>query len=342
MRWPYRRRGFTLIELLVVIAIIGVLVALLLPAVQMAREAARRSQCSNNLKQIGLAIHNYHDSLGCIPPAGLRFGPALLTAPSALVMMTPYLEQGVLYNSFNMSGNLWNTTDPLNATIQWSVINTFLCPSDANRITLAFGTTNYQANAGADAWSFRVQGPFNGPFGGWQTQGASNVVSTLGSLVDGTSNTVGFSEVVKGIGAIASTYDTLKPPGSVVKVGSKSSGNGGTASPLADYNACKAVPAIPANTTASGWPLGAAWWWAMSGQTRYTHVMTPNTWHCAYNIGSSESLEDAITASSRHPAAVNVVLMDGSVRSIKSSIASNIWWALSTMSGGEPVSAGSY
>ncbi len=132
------RRGFTLIELLVVIAIIAVLIALLLPAVQAAREAARRSQCVNNLKQMGLAAHNYHSTAGCFPlGAGKNSFGGLTdyhpwTGWSAQSMMLTYLEQGPLYNSANFN---WSPTNggisyQLNTTVTNAVISAFLCPSD--------------------------------------------------------------------------------------------------------------------------------------------------------------------------------------------------------------------
>src|SRR4051794_4598815 len=138
MRRFSRMRGFTLIELLVVIAIIGVLVALLLPAVQMAREAARRSQCSNNLKQMGLAIHNYHDSIGAIPPGSMNgWGP--------LTHMLPYLELGVVYNAinFSFSASQEQGNGQRNGTAWTTQISVFLCPSDVDRLTNVQSHTNY-------------------------------------------------------------------------------------------------------------------------------------------------------------------------------------------------------
>lgn len=120
-----QRRGFTLIELLVVIAIIAVLVALLLPAVQQAREAARRSQCKNNLKQLGLALHNYHDTMTVFPPGGVSYGPSWLT------MILPYLDQATAYNQFNFTACEWSWQEntPNNyAQVNWNVLRQLRVP----------------------------------------------------------------------------------------------------------------------------------------------------------------------------------------------------------------------
>src|SRR5262249_24871259 len=134
-----RPRGFTLIELLVVIAIIAVLIALLLPAVQAAREAARRASCVNNLKQIGLGIHNYESSIGSLPWGEGRYG--LTTSPSSLLLMLPQVEQSALYNTFNFSSainnGLWNLQNAFNSTGQLTPVNLFICPSDVNRMNMS-------------------------------------------------------------------------------------------------------------------------------------------------------------------------------------------------------------
>jgi len=128
MEARYRRRAaFTLIELLVVIAIIAVLIALLLPAVQQAREAARRSQCKNNLKQIGLALHNYHDSHNVFPPNSHGNATALPNGFSWRVMVLPYIDQGPLYNRFNFNARI---TDPANLVTSQNPMPAYLCPSD--------------------------------------------------------------------------------------------------------------------------------------------------------------------------------------------------------------------
>ncbi|AGA31301.1 DUF1559 domain-containing protein [Singulisphaera acidiphila] len=337
-----RRRGFTLIELLVVIAIIAVLIALLLPAVQAAREAARRTQCVNNMKQIGLAIHNYENAIGCLP-WGEPIRPTFNSAPSGLLMLLAHMEQQNLYNAANFSNgngsNFWNSTNPANATLQFTKINTFVCPSDISRITLAYGNTNYVANAGADAYSFSgaTATVFSGPFAG------IGYVSKLPNIIDGTSNTVAYSEIVTGIGTVAdSSFDPLKPSSSVARLSTTATGAAPTSAPnpLTDSTACKASAPTPTNL-AGGFPVGAAWWWARSGQTRYNHLMTPNTWNCAFG-SNSDSDSNAITASSRHPGIVNCLLMDASVRTVKSSISQTSWWAIGTQAGGEVVSADSY
>jgi len=141
------RRGFTLIELLVVIAIIGVLIALLLPAVQAAREAARRAQCINNLKQLGLGLHNYHDSVGAVPMGFAGGGGWEQWTP--VIMLLPYIEQKPLFDSINFTGNIGSGyTGGLNSTAIKSTVSVYQCPSDTDRLTNVQGHINYAGNWG--------------------------------------------------------------------------------------------------------------------------------------------------------------------------------------------------
>ncbi len=183
-----KRSGFTLIELLVVIAIIAVLIALLLPAVQAAREAARRAQCVNNLKQIGIAVHNYHDRVGALPGAELDYNG---TKFSALTHMLSSMEQTNVYNSINFS---FIYSDPSNSTALATRIATFICPSDvADPHPEYGGQTNYMAAMGSWIVWMAAAGPnvgLNPPNGVFY----GNSATTFASVTDGLSNTAFFSE----------------------------------------------------------------------------------------------------------------------------------------------------
>jgi len=332
-----RRRGFTLIELLVVIAIIAVLIALLLPAVQAAREAARRAQCVNNLKQLGISIHNYHDVTGSVPMVGYNYwGP--------LVMLCPYMEQQAVFNSINFT----NTSPAIlryysaeNTTAGNVTINTLQCPSDTDRLTAATGHFSYAGNAGAtaDATPFGKVGTFVGPFTGRTRQGAP---VGFRDIVDGLSGTAAFSEKVKGIGN-AMTFDALKPSSMITSL-STWAPTPANLTPSTNEADCLAVPPVagaPIDTAGGTTGSGAAWMTSFCAGTQYAHVMMPNTWSCSYGKTVDPNYS-APTASSRHSGTVNVCMADGSVKSIKGSIAKAVWWALGTMGGGEVVDQSSY
>jgi prepilin-type N-terminal cleavage/methylation domain-containing protein len=161
-----RQRGFTLIELLVVIAIIAVLIALLLPAVQAAREAARRAQCINNLKQFGIALHNYHSANDVLPYGEFDMSDAC-DQWSGMPGLLPFLEQQAMYNAMNIvvikgSGTACGAHYPVNTTVTYAKIAVFLCPSDQDRLTNKEGRVNYAFNWGSKPlrYSTSPSGPF--------------------------------------------------------------------------------------------------------------------------------------------------------------------------------------
>ncbi len=356
------RRGFTLIELLVVIAIIAVLIALLLPAVQAAREAARRSQCVNNLKQLGIALHNYHDTAGRLPWGA---GPWGWNDWSAQVMILPYMEQTSIYNAFNFvsgsvpdkyngAGTLWLS----NTTAVFAKVNTFICPSDTDRITpdtfnglsLVWAHMSYRANGGSAPNVFYgglnnsigCSGPAAGMFE-WvgvneKSQPQRNQPAFPGvgfaDVTDGLSNTAAFSERVLGIG-LSNVFDPIKPSSMVVQTTTNSTND---STPQEYYNLCIGSGGpTPNGTIQQEDSSGSRWFHGYPIYTRYNHVMPPNSFACQDNDSVGTQL--AIPPSSRHPGVVNTLMGDGSVRAIKSTIYINTWWAVGTRAGGEVISA---
>ena len=354
------RRGFTLIELLVVIAIIAVLIALLLPAVQAAREAARRAQCVNNLKQLGLAIHNYLDTnqvmpmlhgnysnRGGPPPGGawpLGWGAAIL----------PNIEQTPLYNAVNWSFGSDDTT--ANRTIALTRVNAYICPSESRQVgPWQTGTwTNYHANVGGPAsvrtWSGTIipirSDPNNVP-GQTNASPAGNLGPvSLASITDGLSNTTCFSEKLVAIGGgaviLRSSIDAKR---AIYNSGlSVTADTGNPASSLALVQGCNGLPGTTASYSPSQW-TGAVWHGSHAGTLHFnafTHVNTPNKVSCYATNGPGGppgGSYDAITATSNHSGGVNVALCDGSVRFVKDTINIQTWWAIGTKDGGEIVSA---
>jgi prepilin-type N-terminal cleavage/methylation domain-containing protein/prepilin-type processing-associated H-X9-DG protein len=306
-----RRRGFTLIELLVVIAIIAVLIALLLPAVQSAREAARRIQCTNNLKQIGLAIHNYEG-------VHLRLPSARTNSPhywSSLGQMLPQMEGTGLYNAINFdhstAPNARNNYDMANTTAISYMIGVFACPSDVkqDRVTADMGPTNYFAVAGT----------------GTMAKGAGNGLMFDGSairfadILDGLTNTSAFVESIKGSG-----IDTTSP--TPFDLLGQYKGGGGYSSTFTEA-ACDAIPAY-SGERGSRWFHGS-----MSGGSTVNHYWTPNS-KKADCAGDTNGL---YSARSFHPGGVDVLFADGHVAFVKDSVSQPIWWALATRRGGEVV-----
>ncbi len=335
---PASKRGFTLIELLVVIAIIAVLIALLLPAVQAAREAARRSQCVNNLKQIGLAMHNYHSSVNGLPWGHGYFG---WNDWSAVVLMLPYMEQTPLYNAINFAntGGAASPGNAINLTIMKASINLLLCPSDTDRINNGYGHVNYVGNAGNCPNCFygnnNEKGAPNGVF-----YSVANGIPSIGfrDIVDGTSSTAAFSEHVKGQNGDTSLLDPLKPTSAVTLVAAPGANSDLLPNPY--FTTCKAAAPIPGIALAGGGiGYGAYWWDGHPECGMYNHVMLPNTWGC-----SDANVNDigAFPPSSRHSGGVNMLFCDGSVRFLKDSVSAATFWALGTRANGEVISSDSY
>jgi prepilin-type N-terminal cleavage/methylation domain-containing protein len=338
-----RRRGFTLIELLVVIAIIGVLIALLLPAVQAAREAARRSQCVNNLKQIALAMHNYQQEVGSLP---WGHGPFGWNDWNAFVMMLPMLEQSAMYNAINFSvPSACQPGNKMNITVQRSRLNVLLCPSDMDRLTTLDGHINYTANSGATQ-QFFYRGMPDGLFGHIPEER----VIGFEAITDGLSNTAAFSERVKGIGnSNTPQFDGLQPSATTLLVTPPSypplNQNPMTLT-QGYYQKCKATADKVSNEMHNTYAAGMYWYTGHPENARYNHVMPPNSPSCGYPgkfpTGNYNNSGGAYTASSRHPGVVCVAFADGSIRGVKSTVNIVTWWAVGTRANGEVLSANAY
>jgi len=371
------RSGFTLIELLVVIAIIAVLIALLLPAVQSAREAARRAQCTNNLKQLGLAVHNYHSTYNCLPAEDMWMGASMGSGAgggswgwnaSWPVCLLPNIEQAPLYNAYNQG---WTPDFPQNSTVAYNVLATLLCPSDSQkqRPNNPWAPMNYHGNQGGPGiirqWSGTFETPFTCstsnqiPINGWPVGtcwwGADSNLAYFGieGVTDGTSNTALFSEKLLGAAAADPNPTAgsskgrrgifVDPPGL-----NPGYALGDPNLALQNVRACQSVPGTTQSNTGwlhgFSWALGYPWHGVVN---RYSHYNTPNKLTC---LMSNETTGSGLwggaaglnTASSNHPGGVNVCFTDGSVRFVKDSVSTQSWWAIGTRNGEEVLSADAY
>ena len=345
MRRLPARRGFTLIELLVVIAIIAVLIALLLPAVQAAREAARRAQCTNNLKQIGLAMMNYESSNGSFPIGSKydRWG-------TWYHYLLPFMEGTSLSNAYNYQGSSCPSIPALtysgveNSTVTNSRLNSFSCPSDQNEAPLSGVTSgNYVVNYGPTGTGFfqsqaTISGvivPFTGAPFSWLNAAPPNCTASpiipgattckLAAITDGTSNTLMVSETIQGVDKSATQYDLR----GFIQYG-PSSGFSALLppnSPLPDD--------LNLATYCSNQSPNPPCEFRDTGKTMIMFV-DPS--------GGTQSLRtgDQYAARSRHPGGVNAVNCDGSVHYYKNTVNIIVWRALASTRGGEIISADSY
>ena len=339
-----RRPGFTLIELLVVIAIIAVLIGLLVPAVQKVREAANRISCTNNLKQIGLALHNYHGARRKFPPAFTGVPkppydqlPTYFFSWSVLAELNPYLEQTNIYNKMDLNQPIYVPPNyDVSAANQFAVeqlVPIFLCPSDKMQPLgggyglPTIGPTNYAACNGT--------GTTNGgpPLGSpWNSDGVfrAQLGTRIADITDGTSNTAAMSESTLGEGPEGpsgpipgkpeTVYAYLKPPAKLTE------------------SAC---------ASADMWNVDRrrGFMWA-TGEIRcasYNHYYPPNpaTYDCVTNdYTPGPGINTAVgfrAARSRHPGGVNLLLADGSVRFVENGISLDTWRKLATRAGDEVI-----
>ncbi|CAN5901191.1 DUF1559 domain-containing protein [soil metagenome] len=332
-----RSRGaFTLIELLTVIGIVSLLLALTLPAVQAARESARRLACRSNLRQIGLALHSYHEVNGCFPiGATLPVRSPWRDYYSPHARLLPYLDQATLYSSINFESGTFPPERPglrlylhpryralnaINATASQTRIAHFLCPSDASPLDEA--GNNYRANTGV-GFHYRP-GPGRTDSGNGLMP--ERTLTSMDRVPDGLSHTTAFSERLRGSGRDG--HPMLHRDSYLLELGPYE----------ADLlmQACKyaAVRTSPYGTFVFG---GRWWFWKGRERTHYTHTQPPNGFVPDCTYGSQPSAMGMMTARSSHPGGVNVLMGDGSVRFAADGIELQIWRALGTRNGGELV-----
>jgi len=369
VHWSRRIRGrnsfgFTLIELLVVIAIIAVLIALLLPAIQQARESARRSQCVNNLKQIGLAMNNYHDVWGAFPMQGSDqngWGPGGSGNPPQSqdpdnrwhmrVALLPYLDQAALYDTANLSrgavpwqdavtSGSWTLPD-VNLTLRKAPVNVYLCPSDpypGNNDSANMGggrATNYAPNQGTERYYNNWIANGITYEAGWD--GARNRTVSMASITDGTSKTAAFSEFIKGTSV--GNAGTGDPRG---KVWQDAAGSNPTNVPVAgisltgyyDSDALYDNWCNGSTTNVFSWDYKGEYWNQIadnrSGEISFS--IRPNGKSC---VPCCDRMLRGFAASSFHTGGVNVLFVDGNVQFIGDSISHKLWVATGTRDRGD-------
>ncbi len=290
------RSGFTLIELLVVIAIIAILIALLLPAVQSAREAARRAQCTNNLKQLGLAAATYESGVGVFPPAfvpGQLWPGAYYSGPSAFMHLLPQMEQAPLYNSWNTSLSVYMSQ---NYTLAAVYVPTMVCPSDPAGTELSQLTASYYTGANAK----QAHSSYAACEGLWFVKPYDNPKDPCISVSGATAYGVIYPHSAVSIAAITD----------------------GTSNTMIFGERARGAMSAPSRDDYFQWQSG--YWYQMQFNT----IIPPNAWRQLRNqVQNGWWWVMTYGASSFHPGGVNAAFSDGSVRFLKDSIAS---WPIDT------------